>query len=479
MKKIQFIILLLLISSTSFAQRSGDPSAFVDSVVNVFRGSTNSAVIVGVIKMPQGGPIETFKYTYGHLKRDTSISPPVNDSTLFQIGSITKTFNATLLSMLVNNGTINLYDTVQKYLPDSVRAPVYVTGNDTMVIRFIDLVTHTSGLPDEPPIGSGGMTTYEQMYNFLAGYQLTYPPGECYYYSDMGFALLGVAMQTILQDSIEHLIPDWVCDTLGMYDSKMIGLTPSQQVRRAQGYYDGGGEAPFLMPNWPAYHGAGGLYSTLNDMLKYLEFTMQIDNHGLQNVLDTLMLQRRVTNDSCQMPASIDSVGMAWQFVKLYPQNPENHMRMISKDGSTAGFCSFICFSTRPATGEKFGVVMVSNWKNPVPLQTTTTQILKSIVESSVGIQNNTHLAGYELKQNYPNPFNPATVISYSIPRRENVSIKIYDILGNEAASLVNKKQDAGNYSIEWNGEGFASGVYYYKITAGDFVETKKMILLK
>jgi CubicO group peptidase (beta-lactamase class C family) len=479
MKKIQFIILLLLISSTSFAQRLGDPSAFIDSVVNVFRGSTNSAVIVGVVRMPQGGPMETFKYTYGHLKRDTITSPPVNDSTLFQIGSITKTFNATLLSMLVNNGTINLYDTVQKYLPDSVHAPVYVTRNDTMVIRFIDLVTHTSGLPDEPPIGSGGMTTYEQMYNYLAGYQLTYPPGQCYYYSDMGFALLGVAMQTILQDSIELLIPDWVCDTLGIYDSKMIGLTPNQQIRRAQGYYEGGSEAPFLMPNWPAYHGAGGLYSTLNDMLKYLEFAMQIDNHGLQNVLDTLMLQRRVTNDSCQMPASIDSVGMAWQFAKLYPQNPENHMRMISKDGSTAGFCSFICFSTRPATGEKFGVVMVSNWKNPVPLQNTTTQILKFIVESTVGIQNNTQLAGYELKQNYPNPFNPPTVISYSIPRRENVSIKIYDILGNEAASLVNKKQDAGNYNIEWSGEGFASGVYYYKITAGDFVETKKMILLK
>lgn len=479
MKKLYLLILLFCVSGPSFAQRGIDPTNFVDSVVNVFRGNTNSAVIVGLIRMPQSGPMEMFKYTYGHLKRDTSTSPPVNDSTLFQIGSITKTFNATLFSMLVNNGTINLYDTVQKYLPDSVRAPVYVSGGDTTVIRFIDLATHTSGLPDEPPIGSGGMTTYEQMYNFLANYQLTYPPGECYYYSDMGFALLGVAMQTILQDSIELLIPDWVCDTLGMNDSRMINLTPGQLQRRAQGYFEGGGEAPFLMPNWPAYHGAGGLYSSLDDMLKYLEFTMRIDQHGLSNVLDTLMLQRRVANDSCLQASSIDSVGLAWQFSKLYPNNPLNHMRMISKDGSTSGFCSFICFSTRPTTGEKFGVVMVSNWKNPSPLQTTTVEILKYMVDNSVGIQNNTQLAGYELSQNYPNPFNPATVINYSIPRQENVSIKVYDIKGNEVATLINQKQNAGNYNIEWNGEGFASGVYYYKLTAGDFVETKKMILLK
>lgn len=485
MKKITVLLFLLLalnsVSAQVNVQRSGkDPSLFVDSVVNVFRGTTNSAVIVGIIRMPQSGPMETYKYTYGHLKRDTSTSPRVNDSTLFQIGSITKTFNATLLAMLVNNGTISLYDTVQKYLPDSVRAPVYVTGNDTMVIRFIDLATHTSGLPDEPPIGSGGMTTYQQMYNFLAGYQLTYPPGQCYYYSDMGFALLGVAMQTILQDSIELLIPDWVCDTLGMYDSKMIGLTPNQQIRRAQGYFEGGGEAPFLMPNWPAYHRAGGLYSTLNDMLKYLEFTMQVNTHGLQQDLDTLMLQRRVTNDSCQMPNSIDSVGLAWQFSKLYPQNPQNHMRMISKDGSTAGFCSYICFTTRPTTGEKTGVIMVSNWKNPPPLGSTAIDILRYLNDvESIGIQNNSGIVGYKLEQNYPNPFNPKTVINYSIPRQENVSIKVYDVKGNEVATLINQRQNAGNYNIEWDGEGFASGVYYYKLTAGDFVETKKMMLVK
>lgn len=480
MKKYFILIIFALLSSQGFAQRGGDPTAYVDSVVSVFRDTTNAGVIVGVIRMPVGGPMESYKFTYGHLKRDTAISPPVNDSTLFQIGSITKTFNATLLAMLVNNGTISLYDTVKKYVPDSVHVPVWVEGNDTTVIRFIDLATHYSGLDDEPPIGNGTTTTYEEMYNYLDTCQLLTKPGQCYNYSDIGFALLGVAMQTILQDSIELLIPDRVCDTLGMYDSKMINLTANQQVRRAQGYYTHLGEAPFLMPNWPAYHGAGGLYSTLNDMMKYLEFTMRIDEHGLGQVLDTLMLQRRVTNFSCTQPNSTDSVGLAWQFAKLYPNNPQNHMRMISKDGSTAGFCSFICFTKRPDTGERTGVFMVSNWKNPEPLGNTTKEILKYLNDvGSIGIQNNSGIVGYKLEQNYPNPFNPKTVINYSLPKQENVSIKVYDVLGNEVTTLVNNKQNAGNYSIEWDAQNYASGVYYYKLSAGSFEQTRKMILVK
>lgn len=484
MKKLILLILVFFNSSlisASFAQRSGnDPSAYVDSVVNIFRGNTNSAVIVGVIKKTPGGQTEQWKYTYGHLKRDTNTSPPVNDSTLFQIGSITKTFNAALLSMLVNSGVISLYDTVQNYLPDSIHVPVYISGNDTSVIRFIDLATHYSGLPDQPPIGSGGMTTYEEMYNYLATYQLTYPPGECYYYSDLGFALLGVAIQSILHDSIELLIPEFVCDTLGMKDSKMIGLTAGQLSRRAQGYFEGGGEAPFLMPNWPAYHGAGGLYSTLNDMLKYLKFAMQIDNGSLQNVTDTLLRQRRVTNDSCKMPNSTDSAGLAWQFAKLFPNNPENHIRSVSKDGSTSGFASFICFSTHPVSGVKTGVVMVTNWKNPPPVHNTAFNILKYMNEQgSLGIQNNSELTGYDLKQNYPNPFNPETILEFVIPKSEFVTLKIYDLLGKEILELINEFKPAGNYSVPFNGKNLQSGIYYYTIEAGDFKQTRKMMLIK
>jgi len=107
----------------------------------------------------------------------------------------------------------------------------------------------------------------------------------------------------------------------------------------------------------------------------------------------------------------------------------------------------------------------------------------------------------FSLKQNYPNPFNPTTTISYTIPSSalvnnganqtnektktnsysygENVSLIVYDLLGRKIKTLINKKQNPGNYSIQFDGNGLASGIYYYKLQSGNFLETKKMILLK
>jgi hypothetical protein len=85
----------------------------------------------------------------------------------------------------------------------------------------------------------------------------------------------------------------------------------------------------------------------------------------------------------------------------------------------------------------------------------------------------------FKLSQNYPNPFNPSTVISYQIPHQEFVTIKVYDILGNEIAVLVNEDKPAGSYEVEFNSSSLPSGVYFYQLRADRFVETKKMIVLK
>jgi hypothetical protein len=85
----------------------------------------------------------------------------------------------------------------------------------------------------------------------------------------------------------------------------------------------------------------------------------------------------------------------------------------------------------------------------------------------------------YSLSQNYPNPFNPSTKIEFTIPLNGFVSVKVYDILGKEVAVLVNKYMTTGSYSIDFNAANLTSGVYFYKITAGDYSDTKKMMLLK
>ena len=85
----------------------------------------------------------------------------------------------------------------------------------------------------------------------------------------------------------------------------------------------------------------------------------------------------------------------------------------------------------------------------------------------------------YSLKQNYPNPFNPVTKISFDIPKKAFVTLKVYDILGKELAKLVNEDKSAGKYILDFNASSLSSGVYFYKLEAGDFSETKRMIVLK
>jgi hypothetical protein len=85
----------------------------------------------------------------------------------------------------------------------------------------------------------------------------------------------------------------------------------------------------------------------------------------------------------------------------------------------------------------------------------------------------------FKLSQNIPNPFNPCTIIKYSLPRQFHVTLKIYDILGNEVTTLVNEEKPAGNYQYQWNAGNLASGVYFYHLKAGKFIDTKKLILLK
>jgi len=85
----------------------------------------------------------------------------------------------------------------------------------------------------------------------------------------------------------------------------------------------------------------------------------------------------------------------------------------------------------------------------------------------------------FALDQNYPNPFNPTTIIQYSIPQRSNVTLKVYDVLGNEVVTLVNEEKDRGVYSINFDAPTLASGIYLYSLQSGSFVETKKLMFIK
>ena len=85
----------------------------------------------------------------------------------------------------------------------------------------------------------------------------------------------------------------------------------------------------------------------------------------------------------------------------------------------------------------------------------------------------------FYLYQNFPNPFNPTTTIKYEIPERSFVSIRVFDVLGNEITTLVNEEKPAGGFKVEFNGANLPSGIYFYILTAGEYNSTRKFILLK
>jgi hypothetical protein len=100
--------------------------------------------------------------------------------------------------------------------------------------------------------------------------------------------------------------------------------------------------------------------------------------------------------------------------------------------------------------------------------------------QGTTGIQNkSTVVSNFKLSQNYPNPFNPTTTIQYEIPNSGLVTLKVYDILGREVKTLVNQHKNSGSYEVNFNAGNFSSGVYFYRLQAGNFIQTKKMILLK
>ena len=107
-------------------------------------------------------------------------------------------------------------------------------------------------------------------------------------------------------------------------------------------------------------------------------------------------------------------------------------------------------------------------WRRPL------SELIVDVREPETNLPNQ-----YSLEQNYPNPFNPATAIQFSLPRSSFVTLKVFNLVGEEVATLISENLRAGKYSTEWNAGHVASGVYFYRLVAGSFVETKKLLLLK
>ena len=161
------------------------------------------------------------------------------------------------------------------------------------------------------------------------------------------------------------------------------------------------------------------------------------------------------------------------------------NLNLVSSKGITTGSGNIINLkivantnhSTETQLGFQSAVAKDAN-TNPRDVINFNSGIIKIMASGMNDKENNTP-KNFMLHQNYPNPFNPVTTIRYELPKGSKVVVKIYDILGREVATLFNGYEKAGKHDVKWNALNFASGIYFYSIRAGNFVQTKKMLLLK
>jgi serine-type D-Ala-D-Ala carboxypeptidase/endopeptidase len=272
-------------------------------------------------------------------------TPSITENTLFEIGSVTKVFTATVLADMVARGEVALEDPVARYLPSEGHLP----SRNGKEITLLDLATHTSGLPRFPanmtPADSANPFadyTEEQLYAFLSSYVLPRNPGEEYEYSNLGMALLGHALARRAGKPYEALVVDRVLTPLKMQDTR-ISLTPALQLRFTPGH----DASLALQRPWdlPTLAGSGAFRSTARDMMRFLAAYSRPLGTPFERLAPLALEPRRSAGS-----ASV-TVGLGWHIIE------RNGARFAGVNGQTGGYAAFASFDA--STGSR--VVVLSN----------------------------------------------------------------------------------------------------------------------
>jgi serine-type D-Ala-D-Ala carboxypeptidase/endopeptidase len=266
---------------------------------------------------------------------------PVNEHSVFEIGSITKTFTGTLLADAVLKGKMKLEDSLQKYLPAGIKAP----RRNGEFITLVHLANHTSSLPRMPdnfrpanPKNPFADYTEQQLYDFLNNYQLTRDIGSQYEYSNYAQGLLGHTLAKASALSYEELMVSVVAKPLNMQDTR---VTMNENMNLAVGH---AGET--AVENWDfiAFAGAGAIRSTAADMVKYLQANMGLTKTKLYPALELAQKHSRVEGN-------VPMVGLGWHSQVIDDQE------IIWHNGGTGGYRTFVGF----VKGLSKGVVVLAN----------------------------------------------------------------------------------------------------------------------
>ena len=309
----------------------------VDTVARAYIQKANTVgLCIGIIDNGK-----TSVYSYGETVKKNHKLP--NADNFFEIGSITKTFTATLFAWYVNEGLLKLTDPVTKFLPDSV-----VENPELKNITLLMLCNHTSGLARMPdnlenhasdPLNPYKDYTKELLFSYLKTCKLISKPGEQYTYSNLGVGLLGAILESVNAEIFEQMVREIICKPLGMFSTGEF-LNPLLSPGFVQ-VYDREG---FPTPAWDfdVLAPCGALKSTVNDLLRYAQANMA---NGTDRLSKAFQLTHKITFNKDV------KIAMAWHIIKV------NGVDYYFHNGGTNGSSSFMAFNPE----KKLAVVVLSN----------------------------------------------------------------------------------------------------------------------
>jgi len=343
MKKLLFVFSLFLMGLTLQAQSPNIPTLtdalIAEEVKDHIKARVDNNVNVGiVVGLIDGDKVEYFSYGKTALENGTD----VDENSVFEIGSISKTFTAIMVAQEILKGNIKMSDPIQKFFPEGVTVP---TRNDR-VITIKDIATHSSALPRMPdnfePSNPGNPYadyTIPLAYEFMSSVELTRDIGSQYEYSNFGMGMLGHILELNYNKSFEELLIERIANPLGMTNTRVV-FTDNMKAHLAKGHANG-----VEVENWdlPAMAGAGAIRSTATDMVKYLKANMGMTPSPLYDAM-------KMTHEVAYKNDKQDfSIGMAWHYGL--------DDTVVWHNGGTGGYISFAGF----LKGTNKGVVVFTN----------------------------------------------------------------------------------------------------------------------
>jgi len=329
------VTLFINMISMTHSQASSDMKK-IQKIINHKLNAEKMGIGVAVVVIDG---VKTEFHNFGISQLETNNQ--INKNTLFEIGSITKTFTATALASMVKEGKVKLNDPIQKYLPKGVLSP----SKNGKPITLLSLANHSSGLPRLPTnmpmkdqLDPYADYTVEMMYEFLNNHQLEYTVGTKQEYSNLGFGILGHVLTLIDNSTYQEMIEARVLKPLKM-KSTFANVPETKQQYLSKGHNSALKETkPWQLETLA---GAGALKSSSEDMALYLR-----DNISRILLNEEFTLTQTLTNIQSE-----PNIALAWM------QNSHKNKKFFMHDGGTGGFRSFIGFDKE----NKKGIVILTN----------------------------------------------------------------------------------------------------------------------